>query len=93
MKTNDVLEALGDLYGLSRDPVVLDAMGEIESQRETIARLAGMIMANVLLVERLFKAGHLTEEEFIAFSKGSQAYLMDCGIQVHDNRAVISGLN
>lgn len=77
MKTNDVLEALGDLYGLSRDPVVLEAMGEIESQRETISRLASMVTANVLLIERLFKAGHMTKEEFKAFIKGSQACLTD----------------
>lgn len=93
MKTNEVLEALGDLYGLTRDPVALDAMQEINSQRETIAKLVAIIMANTLLLERLFKDGRMTEAEFETFNESSKAYLANCGIGVGDKRTVTRDMN
>lgn len=93
MKTIEVLEALGDLYGLTREPVALDAMQEINSQRETIAKLVAIIMANTLLLERLFKDGRMTEAEFEMFNESSKAYLAGCGIGVEDKRTITRDMN
>lgn len=91
MKTEEVLEALSDLYGLTREPVALDAMNEIKSQQETIAKLAAVIMANTFLLESLCKDGRLTEDEFAKFNESSKAYLAGCGIS--DKRTVTRDMN
>ena len=93
MRTEEVLEALGDLYGLCRDPIVLDAMSEIERQRECIAKLAAAMLANVIFFERLFKEGQLSEAEFKAIHKNAHAYLSDCGVIVRDHRDGRTGMN